>query len=98
MNWETLKNSFVFKLAIGLFAFVVLFFVFNEVVVQRTTARVIQKLQKQYSPSPYGPGLNPDKVDPDALRKKVALPTEELKAPMPKKDWNVQWEELRQKN
>lgn len=28
---------------------------------------MIKKLQKEYSPSPYGPGLNPDKVDIDAM-------------------------------
>jgi hypothetical protein len=33
------------------------------------TNRVMQKLQKEYSPSPYGPGFNPDKVDPDFFKK-----------------------------
>jgi hypothetical protein len=28
---------------------------------------VIKKLQKDYSPSPYGPGLDPDKIDIDTL-------------------------------
>lgn len=28
---------------------------------------IIKKLQKEYSPSPYGPGLNPDKIDFDSM-------------------------------
>jgi hypothetical protein len=39
--------------------------------VNKVTDRVIQKLQKEYSPSPYGPGLDPDKIDPDALKRPV---------------------------
>lgn len=29
--------------------------------------RVIEKLEKDYSPSPYGPGLDPDRVDVNAF-------------------------------
>ena len=41
------------------------------VMVDKTADRVIEKLQKEYSPSPYGPGIDPDKVSPDAFRKEV---------------------------
>jgi uncharacterized protein involved in cysteine biosynthesis len=27
--------------------------------------KVIQKLQKEYCPSPYGPGIDPDKINVD---------------------------------
>lgn len=37
--------------------------------INKVTDRVILKLQKEYSPSPYGPGLDPDKVDPEMFRK-----------------------------
>lgn len=28
---------------------------------------IIKKLQKEYSPSPYGPGIDPDKVDVNSM-------------------------------
>jgi hypothetical protein len=31
--------------------------------------RVIQRLQKEYSPSPYGPGFDPDKISFDKFKK-----------------------------
>lgn len=30
---------------------------------------VAKKFQKEYSPSPYGPGIDPDKVDLDKIKK-----------------------------
>ena len=30
---------------------------------------VVKKLQKEYSPSPYGPGINPDKIDLEKIKK-----------------------------
>lgn len=44
-----------------------------KVLVNKTADQVIQKLQKEYSPSPYSPGFDPDKVSPDALRRKEVL-------------------------
>lgn len=38
-----------------------------KLVVIKASDRVIQKLQKEYSPSPFGPGFDPDKVDTQAL-------------------------------
>jgi hypothetical protein len=37
--------------------------VIGNVFVDFTADRVIEKLEKDYSPSPYGPGIDPDKVD-----------------------------------
>lgn len=46
---------------------------------------MIKKLQKEYSPSPYGPGIDPDKVDIDAML-------------VPKTDeWEAVWGEYRSK-
>jgi len=42
-------------------------FVIGKVVVDKAADRVIEKLQKEYSPSPYGPGLDPDRVNVDAI-------------------------------
>jgi hypothetical protein len=43
-------------------------FVMSKVIVNKAADKVIQKLQKEYSPSPYGPGFDPDKVNPEAFR------------------------------
>jgi len=43
-------------------------FVIGKVVIDKAADRVIEKLQKEYSPSPYGPGLDPDRVDVNAIK------------------------------
>ena len=35
----------------------------KKVVINSVADKVIQKLERSYSPSPYGPSLDPDKVD-----------------------------------
>lgn len=35
----------------------------NKVFVDVVANRVVEKLKQDYSPSPYGPGINPDKID-----------------------------------
>jgi hypothetical protein len=40
----------------------------KQFLIDKIADRVIQKLQKDYSPSPYGPGIDPDKIDPDRIR------------------------------
>jgi hypothetical protein len=61
------KNKMVWILAIVTLLNLGGYFVFR-VAVEKVTDRVIEKLQKDYSPSPYGPGFDPDKVNPDAVR------------------------------
>ena len=39
------------------------FFVIGKVVIDKASDRVIERLEKDYSPSPYGPGFDPDRVD-----------------------------------
>lgn len=54
------------KLVYVFVALTVLLLVFGlgtKVFVDKVADRVIQKLQKDYSPSPYGPGIDPDKLD-----------------------------------
>lgn len=41
----------------------------SKILVEKIADRVIVKLQKDYSPSPYGPGINPDKLDVNKLPK-----------------------------
>jgi len=88
MNWNELKNNIFFKAAILLVCFSVGFIVCSEIVIGGTTKRVLQRLQKEYSPSPYGPGLDPDKLNPNVLRKKVSEVG---------KTWSDSWEEERLK-
>jgi len=64
---DDLKNNKIFWVVV---IFTVLnlggFFV-SKFLISKTTDKVIERLQKEYSPSPYGPGLDPDKLDPDKL-------------------------------
>lgn len=39
------------------------FFVIGKIVIDKAADSVIERLEKNYSPSPYGPGFDPDKVD-----------------------------------
>lgn len=70
----------------------------SRVLVDKVADRVIQKLQKEYSPSPYGPGIDPDKLDAEKLRKGPVGPN--LNAPpakvvQPTGGWDGEWEKQR---
>lgn len=56
----------------------------KKVIVDVIADRVIEKLQKDYSPSPYGPGIDPDKIDVQRMGapRKVSVP----------EDWENGWE------
>lgn len=41
----------------------------GSVLIDKISDRVIEKLQKDYSPSPYGPGIDPDKLDVQKIEK-----------------------------
>ena len=41
----------------------------NKVIIDKVADRVIQKLQREYSPSPFAPGFDPDKIDVDKIKK-----------------------------
>jgi hypothetical protein len=42
---------------------IVIFGVGGNFFIEKISNRVIQKLQRDYSPSPYGPGIDPDKLN-----------------------------------
>lgn len=44
-------------------ATLVIFGVGGNFLIEKISNRVIQKLQRDYSPSPYGPGIDPDKLN-----------------------------------
>lgn len=67
MNDITKHKFFVPAVSLlGLF-FVVL--VCNKIIVDKVADRVIQKLQKDYSPSPFAPGFDPDKIDINKIKR-----------------------------
>ncbi len=43
-------------------------YVGGNLVIDKVCDRVIEKLQREYSPGPYHPGFDPDKVNPDFFR------------------------------
>jgi hypothetical protein len=55
------ENLVWIVLGLGVFIFVV--GIGSNFLVDKVAEKVIQKLQKDYSPSPYGPGFDPDKID-----------------------------------
>ena len=58
MNRNMLKV--VAAIVIGLLLSTV---ILGEVFMGRLTDKVIERMEKPYSPSPYGPGLDPDQLD-----------------------------------
>lgn len=65
---EDLKNNKIFWVLVVVTIFNIGAFFIGKVIIDKTADRVIHKLQKEYSPSPYGPGFDPDRVSPDAFR------------------------------
>lgn len=54
--------------AVVLGGFVLLNFA-TSYLTDRVADRVIQKLYKEYSPSPYGPGVDPDRINPNVFHR-----------------------------
>lgn len=64
---DIVKNK-LFWIVVALTTFNIGVFAVGKLVVHKAANEVIERLEKEYSPSPYGPGFDPDKVDPDVLR------------------------------
>lgn len=60
---EDILKKPLFWFVAGFTLFNVGIFVIGKVVIDKSADAVIEKLEKEYSPSPYGPGLDPDLVD-----------------------------------
>jgi hypothetical protein len=50
-------------------SFIMILLVGNKIIVDKVADRVIQKLQREYSPSPFSPGFDPDKIDINKIKK-----------------------------
>ena len=59
---KNLKSKQVLLIVVGAFAVIMGLMIVGDFVVDKVADRVIDKLSKDYCPSPYGPGLDPDKV------------------------------------
>jgi hypothetical protein len=62
------KNNKLLWVAGGLAVLIVALAIQSQILTERITNKVIQKLQREYGPSPYGPGFDPDKVGPPPAR------------------------------
>lgn len=100
------KNNSNILLLVVIVLTMVMLGVGNKVLVDKIANQVIQKLQKEYSPSPYGPGIDPDKLDLEKLKKESNAPLPPFKAIQPVlsepvlsdgvvSNWNDDWESQR---
>ena len=64
-----MNDKNLFWVAVIVIVLLVGVFFAGPVFINKVTDKVIDKVRSQYSPSPYGPGFDPDKIDTDALRK-----------------------------
>ena len=62
-------NNKFFWIVVGLTAVMLVIGVGGKLFVDRVADVVIEKLKKEYSPSPYGPGIDPDKIDVTKIKK-----------------------------
>lgn len=81
------NNSKLLWVVVALTVTMIVVGVSSKFLVDKIADRVIQKLQKEYSPSPYGPGIDPDKLDPDKL-----IQSSESQSV---NGWNQTWENMR---
>lgn len=42
--------------------------IFKNILVNKVADQVVSKLMKEYSPSPYGPTIDPDKIDYEKVK------------------------------
>ncbi|RDJ35253.1 MAG: hypothetical protein DWQ19_10590 [Crenarchaeota archaeon] len=67
-------------------------------VVDKTCDRVIEKMQRDYTPGPYQPGFDPDKVNVDQFRQGPPQFQSNFQTPPElgtPEDWNRLWESQR---
>lgn len=65
---DELKKNKLFWIVMAITFFNIGAFLLGKFIIDKTADKVIQRLQKEYSPSPYSPGFDPDKVNPDSFK------------------------------
>jgi hypothetical protein len=63
-----------------------------NILVDKTSDRVIEKLQRDYVPGPYAPGIDPDKINPNFWRsqQRPYMPQQSVE-----QKWQSDWERQR---
>ena len=56
------KNKIIVLIAI-FFTSILIFKIGGDLLVDRVAKQVIEEIRQKYSPSRYGPGIDPDKLD-----------------------------------
>ena len=65
---NNLSNKF-FWIVIGLTCLMLTVGIGGKVFMDRVVDATVARLKKEYSPSPYGPGIDPDKIDMSKISK-----------------------------
>lgn len=60
------NQNFLLGVILATFGLLSIKFV-DKILMEKVSDRVVQKLVQEYSPSPYGPSVDPDKIDVDKL-------------------------------
>lgn len=83
-------NNKLLWIVIGLTVVMLVVGIGSKSLVNKISDRVIEKLQKEYSPSPYGPGIDPDKLDVEKLRRSAPPPVRTKDT-----GWDTDWQSQR---
>jgi hypothetical protein len=59
---DEIKTNKIFWVVLAVTILNIAVFLIGRVIIDKSADRVIERLQKDYSPSPYGPGFDPDKL------------------------------------
>ncbi len=86
MNININKNAVAVILIVGLFFGLTVFG--SRILVDKISNKVIEELRRDYSPGPYNPGFDPDKVDPTFFRQQ---PPPQYGNPQ---QWNNMWNSM----
>jgi len=62
---------------VGIIAVVAVLFLGGGKITDKIADKVIEKLHKEYTPGPYGPSFDPDKIDPNTFRNEKHRPIED---------------------
>lgn len=61
------ENKNLLMATIGLFLILIAVFLGKDLLIQKITKEVVEELKREYTPGPYAPGFDPDKVDPNLM-------------------------------
>ena len=93
---EALKQNKVFWVLVIITAFNITLLGAGTLLIDKIADRVIKKLKADYSPSPYGPGIDPDKVNPDVFKtNKADLKNRDAKPVKIETSWREEFERER---